>query len=99
MNSQRWETASYGKLSPKTVSVLFGIPAEAKERGRNGSVNGDAVENPKTSLSRNDWGRVKFATISIQEMFSQFVNEDHWDSKEETREREASGFKKQEACD
>lgn len=29
-----------------------------------------------------DWVAVKFATISIQDMFTQFVNEDHWDSEE-----------------
>lgn len=39
-----------------------------------------------------------FNIVSMQEMFTQFVNEDHWDSEEEKQEREASGFEKQELC-
>lgn len=52
----------------------------------------------KTKPLVYDLGRVKFAKISIQDMFTQFVNEDHWDREEENREREASGFQKQEPC-
>lgn len=52
----------------------------------------------KTRALVSDRDRVKSASIFMQDMFTRFVNEDRWDGEEENREREASGFQKQEPC-